>query len=204
MDRRAIAAGVVTLVVAGALAFWWSDRPGPDPRRDASVGLSGAPAAEREPASPGPSESAGASDRLAPVGPRDDAHAHDADLLPAEDPTGDLGLYERRPMSTVPHRVVRGWGAHGAGQVPGFVGAIVVVAPSIPDERLVQLARDIRAYHGDAKALSVRILDSERAGLYDRHADGGALLAKHLVGRVSRNVELGMDRITIRGEEIEP
>ena len=107
-------------------------------------------------------------------------------------------------MSTVPHRVVRGWGAHGAGQVPGFVGAIVVVAPSIPDERLVQLARDIRAYHGDAKALSVRILDSERAGLYDRHADGGALLAKHLVGRVSRNVELGMDRITIRGEEIEP
>lgn len=130
-----------------------------------------------------------------------DTAAHDH--LTMEDPTGDLMLYERLPMSAIPHHVVRGWGAHGAGDVPGIVGAYVIVAPGLTDEDLEKLARDIRAYHDDAEALAVRILDSEHAATYDRHSDAGELAAAHLVGMVNRNERLEMDRITIRGRTIE-
>ena len=61
-----------------------------------------------------------------------------------------------------------------------------------------------RAYHSGAHALSVRILDSERAARYDRHSDGGALAAAHLIGLVNRNERLGTDRIEIRGRVIQP
>ncbi len=107
-------------------------------------------------------------------------------------------------MSPVPHQVVRGWGARGAGAISGVVGAFVVVDPEIGDEKLAELARDIRAYHSDANALSVRILDSERAATYDRHSDGGALAAAHLVGLVNRNERLGTDTVEIRGRVLEP
>jgi len=117
----------------------------------------------------------------------------------AEDPTGDLELYASRPMSAVPHRVVRAWGARGSGNPPGAVGAFVVVDPAISDAGLEALIADIRRYHVDATALSVRILDSERAASYDRHSDGGAFAAAHLVGRISRNETLGTDRVEIRG-----
>ena len=106
-------------------------------------------------------------------------------------------------MSPVPHQVVRGWGALGAGEVPGVVGAFVIVDPEIADEQLAELARDIRAYHSDADALSVRILDSEHAARYDRHSDGGALAAAHLVGLINRNEQFGTDRVEIRGRVIE-
>lgn len=127
----------------------------------------------------------------------------DHDYAVVEDPTGDLALYEEVPMSPVPHHVVRGWGARGAGAVPGVVGVFVIVDPEIGDEQLAELARDIRAYHSDAEALSVRILDSELAARYDRHSDGGALAAAHLVGLVNRNEQLGTDRIEIRGRVLE-
>ena len=79
----------------------------------------------------------------------------------------------------------------------------MIVDPEIGDEQLAELARDIRAYHSDANALSVRILDSEHAARYDRHSDGGALAAAHLVGLVNRNAQFGTDRVEIRGRVIE-
>jgi hypothetical protein len=132
--------------------------------------------------------------------PDEPGHADHAAL---EDPTGDLELYRERPMSAVPHEVVRGWGARRGGRIPGLVGAYVVVDPSRSDQELERLARDIRDFHYDAEALSVRILDSEEAAVYDRHGDGGALAAEHLVGRVNVNERLGVNRIEIRGRVIE-
>ena len=136
---------------------------------------------------------------VAPLREYADAPAGDHGHSIIEDPTGDLGLYERVPMSDVPHHVVRGWGARGSGKLPGVVGAYVIVDPAITDDTLERLARDIRIYHLDADAVSVRILDSEQAAIYDRHSDGGELAAAHLVGSLSRNSSLGIDRIEIRG-----
>ena len=107
-------------------------------------------------------------------------------------------------MSAVPHRVIRGWGAgEDSGQL-GLVGAYVIVEPGISDEQLIQLSRDIREYHRDAKALSVRILDSEEAATYDRHIDGGALKNQHQVATVTRDKTLGVDSIYVRGELVKP
>jgi len=130
------------------------------------------------------------------------ADPHDHGI--AEDPTGDLRYYEKYPMSRIPHRVVRGWGARGAGSLPGAVGVFVVVDPRISDAELETLARDIRDYHHDADALSVRILDSHEAATYDRHSDGGALAAEHLVALASRNERLEEDVIEVRGRAVEP
>ena len=130
----------------------------------------------------------------------EDLHDHGV----AEDPTGDLRYYEKYPMSAIPHRVVRGWGARGAGPLPGAVGVFVVVEPRISDAELAALARDIRDYHHDAEALSVRILDSHEAATYDRHSDGGALAAEHLVALASRNQHLEEDKIEIRGRAVVP
>jgi hypothetical protein len=208
MNRRAIVLGLA-VVAAGAvaIALWPTGRSDPGEeggRPDTAAHRALPPSSEIEHRAGGEASNAGETDPAAAQAHTHAAAEREGDLLPAEDPTGDLVFYERKPMSAIPHRVVRGWGARGAGRVPGFVGAVVVVDPSISDERLVRLARDIRAYHSDAEALSVRILDSERAGLYDRHSDGGALLARHLVGVVNRNARLGTDRITVRGREVTP
>jgi hypothetical protein len=142
------------------------------------------------------------------VAPMDDrvaeapeAHA-DREHAPAA--TGDLMLYAKRPMSALPHRVIRGWGASDDHSQLGLVGAYVIVEPGISDERLVELCRDIRAYHRDANALSVRILDSEEAATYDRHSDGGAFKNQHQVATVTRDPKLGVDTIQVRGELVEP
>jgi len=134
-----------------------------------------------------------------PAEPGRPEHAHEL----ATD-TPDFELYRGRPMSAVPHRIVRAWGAAGGSETPGMVGAFVVVEPGISDEELARLCRDIRAYHQGAKALSVRVLDSEEAATYDRHADGGALAKRHLVASVSRSEGLGLDSIEVRGAPIEP
>ena len=125
---------------------------------------------------------------------------------PADD-TGsfdDLELYAQQPLSTVPHRVLKGWGAGSDAKVPGVVGVYVIVDPRISTRDLEFLARDIREYHRDADALTVRIVDSEEAATYDRHIDGGALLQRHLVATVHRNARLGVDEIQVRGVSVEP
>ncbi len=119
-------------------------------------------------------------------------------------PSGDLELYAERPMSTVPHRVVRGWGAASDDLSRlGLVGAYVIVEPGISDAQLTRLALDIHKYHRDAKALSVRILDSEEAATYDRHIDGGALGEQHEVATVTRDPQLDVNRILVRGKVID-
>jgi len=131
------------------------------------------------------------------------SEAHD-DPEHAPAATGDLELYARRPMSAVPHRVIRAWGAgEDRGQL-GLVGAYVIVEPGLSDEQLTQLCRDIQEYHRDAKALSVRILDSEEAATYDRHIDGGALKNQHQVATVTRDPKLDVDAIHVRGELVKP
>jgi len=130
-----------------------------------------------------------------------EAH-HDAEHAPPR--TADLLLYARRPMSAVPHRVVRAWGASDDPKQLGLVGAYVIVEPGMTDAQLIQLCRDIREYHRDANVLSVRILDSEQAATYDRHIDGGALKNQHQVATVSRDPTIGVDDIQVRGELVKP
>jgi hypothetical protein len=130
-----------------------------------------------------------------------EAH-HDDEHSPAR--TADLLLYARRPMSAVPHRVIRAWGASDDPSHLGLVGVYVIVEPGISDERLIQLCRDIQKYHRDANALSVRILDSEEAATYDRHVDGGALKNQHQVATVSRDPKLGLDEFRVHGELVKP
>lgn len=145
-----------------------------------------------------PAESPEAATPPPPAPPHEAAHEHDA----LDDPFGDLALYAEYPMSDVPHRVVRAWGASGGTRSPGHVGAFVVVDPSIDDASLRKLARDIRDYHRNADAVGIRIVDSEEAATYDRHVDGGELLQAHVVGRVQRNDALGTENSEVRGEPL--
>jgi hypothetical protein len=128
------------------------------------------------------------------------------DLQHAAAPSGDLEHYAKRPLSAVPHRVVRGWGASEENSQLGLVGAYVVVDPGISDAQLTQLCRDIQKYHRDAKVLSVRILDSEEAATYDRHIDGGALGNRHVVASVKRDPTLGVKdgEIRVRDKLVTP
>ena len=142
------------------------------------------------------------------VAPMDDrvaeaSEAH-ADREHAPAATGDLVLYAKRPMSALPHRVIRAWGASDDRSHLGLVGAYLIVEPGISDEQLVELCRDIQAYHRDANALSVRILDSEEAATYDRHIDGGAFKNQHQLATVTRDLTLGVDAIHVRGELVKP
>ena len=129
-----------------------------------------------------------------------ESHATAADIAAPS----DLERYAREPLSEVPHRVLKGWGAGNDAKIPGVVGAYVIVDQSLSRRDLESLARDIRGYHSDADALTVRILDSEDAASYDRHIDGGARLQRHLVATVHRNEGLGIDEIQIRGKSVEP
>lgn len=198
----------VVAVLAVLVAWWlWPEGAPPPP--------GGAPVAE-EPRATAPARLAAS---VAPARPRPPEEAPTAysddrgDQPERDEPVGgegdepeffeysDVEFYaERPPMSRVPHTVVRGWGARGGGRVPGVVGVYVVVAPGISDEDLERLALDISDFHHDASALSVRILDSDRAATYDHHIDGGALAAEHLVATLNRNDQLGTDRLEVRGE----
>ena len=133
-----------------------------------------------------------------------DEYESRADEEASGDPTGDLSIYREIPMSQVPHVVVRGWGISRRSNRQGVVGAFVIVDPGIAEEDLEKLARDIREYHRKEYAVSVRILDNERAATYDRHSDGGALAQRHLVASVTRNDELDVDEIRIGERILEP
>ena len=204
-----VAAG---LLAATALAWWlWPHGQellrgaNPVSERAASESLPAdapAPTAAIQGESPAePSPPAGVAASNDPGETTAEAHP-DAEHAPAE--TADLLQYARRPMSAVPHRVVRAWGAGKDPSQLGLVGAYVIVEPGIGDAQLIQLCRDIQRYHGDAKALSVRILDSEEAASYDLHTDGGAFKQQHQVAAVTRDAKLGVDAIYLRGELVKP
>ena len=199
-----VAAGLFAVI---ALAWWLWPReqelrghasPAPESLRAGEPTLPAAisripPSEPSEPVDVAPTD-----DRL-PQAP--EAHA-EVEHAPAA--TGDLLLYAKRPMSAVPHRVIRAWGASDDRSHLGLVGAYVIVEPGISDEQLIELCRDIQEYHRDANALSVRILDSEEAATYDRHIDGGALKNQHQVATVTRDRTLGVDSIHVRGEVVKP
>jgi len=202
---RRLVLGTAALLL-GALTVWWLlSRPAPTGPLPPSAEETAATAstAARPPSDGLHSEFASAPEPP----PAPTARAQD-DLVAGVDPEveaegqetlGELGLYAARPLSTVPHQVLKAWGADpGAG-----VGLYVIVAPSLPTADLERLARDIREYHGDADSLNVRILDSERAATYDRHLDGGELLQLHLVATVRRNERFGVDSIEIRGVPVD-
>jgi hypothetical protein len=194
-----------SLLVAGAIAAGWLWQQAGD-RRPRDVVLRSEPA----PRHPGPAAASPGAHAAEPAHPQaaseaepraDGAHAPPEDA-PA-DPTGDLAYYASYPLSDVPHRVVRGWGVGPRSRLPGVVGATLVVAPGIDRASLARLARDIREYHRSAEIVAVRVLDSLEAATYDRHADGGALLAESVVATVHRNGDLGIDVVEVRGEAIE-
>jgi hypothetical protein len=106
-------------------------------------------------------------------------------------------------MSSIPHRVVRGWGLGPRSRRPGYIGVLIVVDPGIDRESLESLVRDIRAYHRDAEALAVRVLDSLEAATYDRHEDGGALLAESVIATVHYSEQLELDETKVHGALID-
>jgi len=215
MRARVLIPALLLLAMLAA-GVWWL-RPGPPPRRaptpsaaEPAAPLAAPPASPGRPAPPAavPRQAARSPGRsAAPAGAPESVeepsgHAAHGDEEP-EDPSGDLALYDRRPMSAVPHVVVRGWGAGGSSRHPGYVGAHVVVDPEIGDEELEQLARNICEYHRSAYSISAHIYDSEEAATYDRHRDGGALAQQHEVARVSRNDRLETDVIEVRGRQLQ-
>lgn len=199
-----VAAGLFAVSV---LAWWLWPRE-PESIRRASPASESLP--EGEPTSPAavhatpraePSQPAD----VAPMADREEttSEPHD-DSEHAPERTADLLLYAKRPMSAVPHHVIRAWGATDDRSQLGLVGAYVIVDPEISDAQLTKLCRDIQAYHRDANALSVRIFDSEEAATYDRHIDGGALKNQRQVATVTRDSKLREDSIHVRGERVEP
>ena len=190
-----------------AFAWWrWSREHEPllqasPPSEGLSAGESTAPAAMHRNPPAEPSKPIGVAPMDEVVSEASEAHG-DLEHVPA--PTGDLHLYAERPMSPVPHRVIRAWGASDDPSHLGLVGAYVIVEPGLSDAKLIELCRDIRAYHKDANALSVRILDSEEAATYDRHIDGGLFKNQHQVATVTRDPKFGEDSIHVRGERVEP
>ena len=194
-SARAVMAVTACAVLAGA--GWW-----------AWQGSSVRPESASEPAPPVAAPRTAPERLVAPVAPevrgaapRADEPHHEHEPAPP-DPTGDLAHYDEYPMSQVPHRVVRAWGVGPGSRRMGHVSAYVVVDPGIGPSELERLARDIRDYHDGARALSVRIVDNERA-TYDRHVDGGDLLAESLVGRVQHSEPLGIDEIELRGRKLD-
>lgn len=118
---------------------------------------------------------------------------------------GEIDLRDwlnQNPLGRTPHRVVAASG--GRPGATGVVSLRVVVGASLGTPALEGLARDLRAGYGDAKVFSALLFDSEEAATYDRHEDGGALAARHLVVRVVRDVALGVDTLQIRGVTIDP
>jgi hypothetical protein len=200
-----IAAG---LVATTALAWWLWPR-GQELLQPATEGAESPPPVARAPGGApqelrpaGPSAPVAVAPKVEPEAAGSDAHDHAEPEAPAG--TEDLLLYARRPMSATPHRVLRGWGASDDPSNLGLVGAYVIVDPGMSDQQLIQLCRDVREYHRDAKALSVRILDSEDAATYDRHVDGGAYKDQHQVATVTRDPKHDVDEIRVRGEIVKP
>jgi hypothetical protein len=108
-------------------------------------------------------------------------------------------------QSEVPHRTLGAWDEAPDSPVPGSRRAFVmVVEPSLSDAELEALARDLRAQHGDARILNVRIYDSERGARRAGWVDGGALAHEHLVAEVNINQGLGLDAIRVRGRRVDP
>jgi hypothetical protein len=184
---------------AGALAalLWWYAPAAPLPSQSPPPSAAAVP----PPTAPPPPEAA-APEPAAPSEPEEPPSLEEAQE--ATPSSGDLLLYDEKPMSKVPHRVARGWGATGERRAAGLVGAYVVVEPSISDAQLLDLARDILAYHGGAKIVAMRVFDDEEAATYDRHVDGGVLAEKHLVARIARDPVRGVLQVYVRGKWIDP
>ncbi len=118
--------------------------------------------------------------------------------------TGGGGAAGPSPASSIPHKVVRSWGAEGGGsRVPGVVGMYVVVSPHISSEDLLKLSQDLLNHHRGAAVLNVRILDAAEAATYDKHADGGALTMQHVVAEVRRHEQSELESIHIRGVPVD-
>ncbi|MGH0037976.1 MAG: hypothetical protein ACQGVK_23340 [Myxococcota bacterium] len=131
------------------------------------------------------------------------AGEQEPESLPAE---VDYAVLDKLSVeSEVPHQTVGAWDEAPDSAAPGLRRAfVVVVEPSISDANLEALARDLRAQHGDARILSVRIYDSEKGARRAGWVDGGALAHRHLVAQVSINQAQGLDLIRVRGRKIEP
>jgi hypothetical protein len=117
--------------------------------------------------------------------------------------TGDLAIYDRKPMSAVPHRVSRAWGLSDDPGQRKLIGAYLIVEPGISDAELMKLGRDLIDYHRDAKILAVRVYDSEQAASYDRETDGGKLADDHLVARIVNDSVRKQRGMYIRGRWVE-
>ena len=190
-----LAIGVAACALA-ALVIWLWPLPPPTSSQPSGPGPEIPRSAAPEPSAAAPAEPEAFAENQVP-----EASEAPEDTTP---PNGDLLLYAARPLSAVPHHVVRAWGASDDRSQLGLVGAYLIVDPGISNAQLIKLCRDIQEYHRSANGLSVRILDSEAAATYDRQTDGGALESQHQVATVTRDAKLGVDAIYLRGELVKP
>jgi hypothetical protein len=182
-------------VIAGLV--WWFG-PGPLVRdRPAPPTVAPAPAPVAPPSQPTPA---------APLLPPAPVAAVEVEpkAAPAAAPrTGDLAIYDRKPMSEVPHQVSRAWGLSDDPGQRKLIGAYLIVDSGISDAELMKLGRDLIDYHRDAKILAVRVYDSEQAASYDRERDGGKLADDHLVARIVNDSVRKQRGMYIRGKWVE-
>jgi hypothetical protein len=204
----------IGLALGAAVAYWVRSTPASAPASDSSAPGSARLAVALEE----PGENPEHLPRIPP-----------ADVLPPEAAThpeyfehpadqGEQGAPESLPArieyarldkivakSDIPHRTVGAWDEAPDRADPGARRALVVVVePSISDDALEALARDLRAQHTDARILNVRIFDSEDGARRASWVDGGQFAHEHLVGQVSINSALGLDVIRVRGRRVEP
>ena len=110
-----------------------------------------------------------------------------------------------KPLSSEPHQVLAAWDEDEASSTPGERRAFVLaVSPSLSDDALAALARDVRAGNRDARLLDVRIYDDADAATGPRIADSGHNARAHLVAEVQRNEAAGLDLIRVRGKSLDP
>jgi len=186
--RPAVALSLAAVLAAtGALVLWSLDRP------------PAAPAPRSEPAPTALLEPDGIVVRAARPRPAGPAPSRPPEPQPqrAAEPEP-----QARAPGEVPHEVVAAWGDEASAS--GLHRAVrVVVEPSLATRELEALARSLRARHGDAVVLDVRIYDDAESAR-GRARDARARSASHLVAQVLRNDRLGLDVIRVRGIPVEP
>jgi hypothetical protein len=214
MDRRLIpvATLVVGLAAGGLLALWLRGEPAVEPVVEPAPGSKLAVPLEEPPANPEGLPKYPPEGMLPPEAETHPRYFQDLEGEAPEPTPESLPAeveYQRLDKlvaeSEIPHRTIGAWDEAPESTVPGSRRAFVmVVDPSLSDADLEALARDLRAQHGDARILNVRIFDSEQGARRARWVDGGALAHEHLVAEVNINQALHLDAIRIRGRRVDP
>lgn len=209
----AVAAFALGALVAVGVAPWLSGDASPDPEPAASQEARSArseAADESDLFAIPPDQMAALMERLREVesAPSEEDEAQ-ADAPPALPPTEVhytvAEKYEEQKLSEIDHRMLGAWDDARDAEMPGrHRSFVLVVDPSLSDQQLESLARDVHQLHHDADRLDVRIYDRENAATDARVTDGGRYAHAHQVAHVTRHRGLDVDVIRVRGRIVGP